>query len=621
MLSPDRHHEAVPRSYKANLLFRSRLLDRCSRDPRTRAATVHACSRDLLFYVNCFVWQYNPRMIGRNLQAGPFITWDFQDHAFRAILDSIECHCKDDPRPHQHDLLIEKSREMGASWMCLIVMEWLWHFHPWMKFHCISRNEKAVEDDDPDSLFWKIDFILSRLPPWLVPKFKRRKLYYGNEDNGSSITGEASTGSAGVGGRATAMFIDEFSQIKEDFEVLHRTSDTTGCRIFNGTHRGTGTAFHELSQRIDQRKLQLHWTQHPHKRPGRYRYDHRSGKVEVIDKSYRFPEEFEFVMSEAPAGGPFPGVRSPWYDEQCKRKGSTRAIAMDLDIDPGGSVAQFFNALTIRSLIGRYARPPVWRGKIDHVGRLERADDGDVLLWIPPRPDGTFPPMPSSAGSDISTGIGATNSCLSVVNAETGEKVLEFATCTMPPEKFAEACVALLRLFRSTEGEPPYFAWEDCGPGVIFGRRVRELGYTNLYTGGQGLPGPGNRGKVQMGWSPAGENKRLLLEEYRAALDARHFLNHSSPALEECLRFRYTPSGQVEHELEVSRNDPTGARVNHGDRVIADALAWLTARGKQRRAPRPQPGPPVGSLEWRRGLADNASVEPWSEPSTLSRGW
>src|SRR5260370_31721848 len=162
------------------------------------------CREDILLYVNTFVWQFTPRRRG-GLQVGPFVTWDFQDEALLTMLDCIE---------EDEDLCIEKSREMGASWMLLMVFEWLWHFQPWQKFLLISRNEKAVEDEDPDSLFWKIDFMHRYQPDWLMPRMKRRKLFYGNEDNGSTITGQASTGKAGVGGRATAMGIDQFSPIQ-----------------------------------------------------------------------------------------------------------------------------------------------------------------------------------------------------------------------------------------------------------------------------------------------------------------------------------------------------------------------------------------------------------------------
>src|SRR5260370_34363113 len=136
------------------------------------------------------------------------------------------------------------------------------------------------------------------------------------------------------------MGIDEFSQIEEDYEVLHRTSDTTGCRIFNFTHKGLGTAAYELTQRVDMRKLNLHWSQHPHKKKGLYRYDTEAKHVVSLDAGFQHDPDYSFITDGSPTGGPCPGLRSPWYDKECRRKGSARAVAMDLDIDPRGSVSQ-----------------------------------------------------------------------------------------------------------------------------------------------------------------------------------------------------------------------------------------------------------------------------------------
>jgi hypothetical protein len=154
------------------------------------------------------------------------------------------------------------------------------------------------------------------------------------------------------------MFIDEFSQIQEDTEVRHRTSDTAGCRLFNGTHMGTTTEFYKMSKMPEIRKFVMHWTRHPYKREGLYRYDEKSNRIQVLDKSYVYPDDARFVHSSAPAGGPCPGIRSPWYDDQCVRKGHPTAVAMDLDIDAGGSVAQFFDAITIRELVAEYSMSP-----------------------------------------------------------------------------------------------------------------------------------------------------------------------------------------------------------------------------------------------------------------------
>lgn len=608
MLSPGQWYKEIPKDRGENLKFRLKLLQLCKQSKKHREAVKEMCRRDVLAYINLFVWQFNPRKKGGR-EIGPFITWDFQDEA---VLTMLECIEKDD------DLFIEKSREMGASWLCLIAIEWLWHFHAWQKFLVISRNEDAVDDRaDPDSLFWKIDFIHENLPGWLMPKGWEKKahrirLSFTNPENRSTITGQASTGKAGVGGRASAMFIDEFSQIKEDYEVLHRTSDTTGCRIFNGTHKGQGTAFHELSQRVDIRKLVMHWTQHPDKWPGAYRYVPGENRIEVLDKTYEYPADFEFVHSEAPAGGPHPGIRSPWYDRECLRKGNPRAVAMDLDIDPGGSVAQFFNPLTIRSLIVQYCRPPLWEGDVAYdpdSGKPEgliQLPGGPLKLWLELR-EGKPPRGKYGAGADISTGFGATNSCLSWCSGTTGEKVGEYATANTVPERLAVIAVAICYLFVDEDGQPCLFGWEHHGPGLTFGKKVVELGYPNIFFREAHASLAGGKISNIPGWYPSNEQKLLLLNDYRAALDARQFVNRSEIAMKECLPYRYDDSGNVVHPHEVKAEDPTGARINHGDRVIADALCWKMAKsfgriGKAKSQERQ--GIVVGSLAWRRLLAE-----------------
>ena len=131
----------IPRDPVDNVRFRLRLREWADEDYWRQQALIQACSEDPLFYINTFIWQYNPRKKGA--EVGPFVTWDFQEEAIRQI---IECVGTDE------DIVVEKSREMGATWLFLIIMEWFWHFQPWKKFLCISRNEKAVEAEEDQKL-------------------------------------------------------------------------------------------------------------------------------------------------------------------------------------------------------------------------------------------------------------------------------------------------------------------------------------------------------------------------------------------------------------------------------------------------------------------------------------
>lgn len=609
MLSPGSYWQKVPKSRNDNLDFRRYLIRACKQRSNQRAA-LEICRRDVLFWINSFVWQYNPNTIGASSEeVGPFLTWGFQDEAVRLILDCIE---------RRKDLLIEKSREMGASWLCLLIMDWMFLFHPWKKFLMISRSEEAVDKPgDSDSLFWKLDFVHEHLPDWMTKGVKRRRRGY-RSANGSGITGQASTGKAGVGGRCTAMFIDEFPQIVEDYEVLHRTSDTTSCRIFNGTHRGPGTAFNELAQRVDIRKLVMHWTQHPDKARGRYRWDDEKKRCVSLDPTYDYPRDFQFVQEFRPTGGPFPGIRSPWYDEQCVRKGSSRAVAMDLDIDVTGSTSLFFDPVLVRRLIGEFCCDPYWQGDVSYdrdTGKpiaLIPSPAGPLKLWCHLDTNGRPFSGLYAFGGDVSAGTGATPSCLSAADCVTGQKVLEYANAFIQPKDFGVLAVALCRLFGGKDGEPARLCWEKHGPGISFGGAVLETGFRNVYMHSMELPHSLElKISERPGWTPTPDTTRVLLEDYRSSLATRAFVNRSEAALKECLMFKYTPKGTVEHAEIESKNDPTGARLNHGDRVIADALCDKMVKDAgpppaRRKAERPLD---PSSLAFRRALAQNRHRE------------
>ncbi len=345
----------------------------------------------------------------------------------------------------------------------------------------------------------------------------------------------------------------------------------------------------------------------------------------VEDKTYSFAPEFAFVYSEEPVGGPFPGLRSPWYDRKCAEIGNRRGVAVELDINPSGSVTQFFSALTVRTLVGQYAKEPLWEGSLLYdreSARPERLykpegtgapEDRLVKLWLFPTAEGKAPPGRYVAGVDPAEGTGATNSCLTIVNARTGEKVLEYATPRIEATELAVVAVALCRLFKDEDGQPCRLAWEDDGPGVRFGKKVMALGYRAVYFRESQYSLAVKKAGLTPGWYPSPTNKRMLLEDYRVALEGRQFINPSQRALEECLHYRWTVQGTIEHSGAIESDDPTEARVNHGDRVIADALAWLLCRragilssrgqGKEAEA---QPG----SFAWRFALANqNDQVE------------
>lgn len=584
MLSSGKYHLQVPQDLESNIRFRADVLRRAEKSRDFQLGLIEMCRQDILFWISTFVWQFNP--LKKGSEAGPFIPWECQKRALlkdhnvywpgemdSEISDAGILWCIENDK----SLRIGKSRDMGASWFCLLALDWLYLFRRWQKFLCISRSEKAVENNSPDSLFWKLDWVHSHLPEWMLPSggVRRRKQFFGNDDLGSSITGEASTGLAGVGGRATAMLIDEFAMIREDAEVRQFTASTTNSRIFNSTDRGMDTEFYRLSMQPEIMKLNIHWTQHPDKIRGLYR---SAPQTEILDKTYVFQDKFIFVKDGKPLGGPRPGIRSPWYDEKCAEIGSERAVAMDLDMNAAGAVSQFFDPMILSNLEAKYCAQPFWTGRLEfdpetfRPKKLIEDSAGIIRMWIMPDAWGKVPPGKYGAGADLSTGSGKSNTCLSIANALTGEKVLEIADPLLAPTEAAELFAAVCWLFENESGQGAKICWEIQGPGGYFKKRLcDEIKYPNVYYYVDDF-GTNQTQTDKPGFNPTPRLKRILLEEYYASLKRHEFVNRSKPAIRECMSWRYDDAGNVEYG-GMSEDDPSGAKENHGDRVIADSLA------------------------------------------------
>ena len=546
-------YDLVPKDFFANLKFRREMIKLGVSDSLAAEELWIMCSRDPLFYINTFVWTYDPR---KTPAALPFITYDYQDEAFVEVFRAIG----------SYDLLTKKSRDMGASWIYIIAPEYLWHFRELQSFLFVSRVQDLVDKtEDPDSLFWKVDFIHKNLPRFLLPGINRTKLHVYNIDNGSTIDGSSTTGDVARGGRRTAILLDEFASVDEGHAVLSATRDATRCRLFNSTPKGVGNAFYDMTQ-TDIRILRFHWSQHPEKKPGLY--SSKDSKLEIIDTDYKFADDYPFILDGK--------LRSPWYDNECKRAAHPMEIAQELDIDFLGSNYQFFVPAVIEKLQKETVRPPYLKGEIEYdADTLEPlgftdTEEGRLNLWVTIDAAGKLPAgIDAVLAVDIAAGTGASNSVISIGNRKTSEKVAEFASPYITPHDLAKTAVALAKWFNDG-----LLIWDAGGHGRIFGNCVIDAGYRKIYYR-QNEQSLSRKVSDVPGYFFTKDNKRTTIGEYREALDSGKFINRSYQALRECLEYVYVrSSSSIEHSKCANTIDPTGARDNHGDRVIADALLY-----------------------------------------------
>ena len=181
-------------------------------------------------------------------------------------------------------------------------------------------------------------------------------------------------------------------------------------------------------------------------------------------------------------------------------------------------------------------------------------------------------------GIDISTGTGASNSAIAVYDTKTYTKVASLINPHIGSHRLAGYAVALARWFKGADGEGAYIIWEANGPGREFGPRVIDLGYRNFYYRTNEASIDKKVSKLP-GWWTGRENKSTLLREYGRALGVGDLINRDSDAIQEMGNFKYVTGGNVEHVRAISAQDPSGAKENHGDIVIADALAWWVMKG------------------------------------------
>jgi hypothetical protein len=567
-------YDTVPKDPVANLAYREELIQAVDGDKKAEREIWCACRREPLFYLNAFGWTYDPRL-PEGQKKLPFITFDIQDEALYEIFRALG----------YYDILIEKSRDEGASWICLEAFLHQWHFQREMNLGMTSRKADLVDSSgNPDCLFWKLQYQLANEPDFLCPNYTHREMLLKNTEQKSTIVGESATGEVGRAGRTWAYFMDEFAAFdREDgYRALAATGDNTESRVFNSTPRGTGNAFYDVRQNPAVKKVQLPWYEDPRKNGGLYRGNPKTGEVEIQVRTpngrrlplYRYMPDYQFITDDK--------VRSPWYDYQCARRAHPMLIAQELDMDYQSSTFTFFDESVLNTIIDTQTRPAVMScdfvidPETKEIIRMYETDSqkGPWHFWISIDPETHLPPMNRryAMGVDISAGTGASNSCMSIVDIDTGEKVGEYANPNITPERLAIPAYVIAHLFREA-----YLIWENNGPGRPFGKRLLELGYVNFYHRRDDVS---IKRKVSdiAGWASTKETKYQLLSDYRDAQYDGSFTNPSRVAVAECREYIHLADGSVDHADAVSSLDPTGAKHSHGDRVMADALAWKACK-------------------------------------------
>lgn len=189
-------------------------------------------------FITDFGVTYDPRNIERGLPAMvPFILMPRQ----REWVEWVVAKWRG-----QESGLVEKTRDMGMSWLSIATACTLCNFHDGMTFGFGSRKEEYVDKlGHPKSLFYKARMFMENLPPefrrgWTRADAPHMRISF--PATGSVLTGEAGD-NIGRGDRASIYFVDEAAFLERPQLVEASLSATTNCRIDISTPNGTGNPF------------------------------------------------------------------------------------------------------------------------------------------------------------------------------------------------------------------------------------------------------------------------------------------------------------------------------------------------------------------------------------------
>lgn len=567
-----------------NVAQRLRMRERCEGDEEAQAQVLEACRRSPLVWINLFGMTFRqhetlPDGTTRPVDEAdvPMVTWPAQDTAISALVHAIR---------NGEDLLIDKSRDQGATWVCLFVFAWFFVFTPNFQCKVISRKEDEVDTSerrvDMNTLMWKLRYILDWLPAWMRPEVTSSTLYLHNEDNSSTVKGESTNDDVARGGRLQALLLDECSAY-DNLDAIERASHrAASSRIYNSTPKG----------------------------PGKYSDLRFSGRVRVVVLGFWDHPEQGLNRRLTTEDGKLRWT-SPWREDQ-KKHYDRRTIAQNIDIDHEQAGAMFFDSTVLAFHHATYAvHGHTARGRL--VSRLSGADldealrrekpeavafrpdqpgeePGELRLWTPLCGPAWCPTDAVGVpvlGIDVAMGTGASHSAICVFDRETGGQVAEWVSSTTDPAQLARvACMLGLWLarrpapparVRGIRQKPPraplpLIAWEtNGGGGMIFSRVIQSLGWPYLYRDvvrNQAARTATDR----VGWTNNRQTNLDQLGWIRTALSRGECVIRSPETIAELGRYVFFKNGNVGPAgLE---NEKADAHATHGDRARAAAVAW-----------------------------------------------
>lgn len=290
---------------------RARAVDPAALDMAAwRRAELKRCAEDPIYWINTYVWTFNPKLSARKNPDGtkvnPFMRfklWPRQEELILWLQARVA---------GEEQGAIPKSRDIGASYLCAAFSLHGWLFTDAFKATFGSRIKEYVDDrDNPDAIFPKLRIMLTRLPEWMIPEgFEPRKHDIAfkliNPANEAIITGEGGK-NMGRGGRSTVYFLDEAAHVDNADDVEAALTGNTDCIIWVSSVNGTGNLFYrkvmggsDMGLPVDQLFF-YHYRDDPRKTP------EWIAKKKRVTSAVKWAQEYEIDFNASLEGVCIPG--------------------------------------------------------------------------------------------------------------------------------------------------------------------------------------------------------------------------------------------------------------------------------------------------------------------------
>lgn len=190
-------------------------------------------------FINDWGWTHDPRQ--KIMPMRPFILFEKQKEYIEWVWDLYN---------NKSDGIVEKSRDMGVTWLSVGFAVWLFLFYE-NSVICFgsSREDKLDKLGDSNSIFEKIRIFFKYLPPELLPVGfdKHKDVHFKkilNKNNHSVISGESGD-QIGRGGRSSIYFKDESAFYDRPLMIESAISQNSDVKIDISTPNRMGDVFYK----------------------------------------------------------------------------------------------------------------------------------------------------------------------------------------------------------------------------------------------------------------------------------------------------------------------------------------------------------------------------------------